>query len=486
MKKYNMLTDKPGRSLFFFALPMILGNLFQQFYTTVDSIIVGQFVGEDALAAVGASYSLTTVFIMIAIGGGIGASVITSQYLGAGLYRKMKTSVSTALITFLVLSLVLSVIGLLGNRAILIGLNTPGNILSDAVLYLEIYFLGLPFLFMYNILSSIFNALGNSRTPLYLLIFSSLLNIGMDLVMVQTFHLGVAGVAIATVIAQGLSAVISFCLLLRLLGTYRDETNTKTVNAGEGKAEADGTEANSTEVNGTEARNAEETDAGKRKLYDFAMLGNMIKVAIPSMVQQSIVSIGMLLVQSVVNGFGSSVLAGYTAGMRIESICIVPMIATGNAVSTFTAQNLGAGQPERVRKGYVAGVRMVAGFAVLTCLILTVFHGPIINAFLEEGSDAAAFATGNDYLTFIAFFFVCIGMKAITDGVLRGAGDVVVFTLANLINLGIRVSFAFGFAGVIGVEAVWFAVPMGWTTNFVISFIRYLSGKWSQKKLIKV
>lgn len=465
MKKCNMLTDKPGRSLFFFAMPMILGNLFQQFYTTVDSIIVGQFVGEDALAAVGASYSLTTVFIMIAIGGGIGASVITSQYLGAGIYRKMKTSVSTALISFLILSLVLSVIGLVGNRAILTSLNTPGNILSDAILYLEIYFLGLPFLFMYNILSSIFNALGNSRTPLYLLIFSSLLNIGMDLVMVQVFHLGVAGVAIATVIAQGLSAVISFCLLLRLLGTFRDEINTKETDVEEWKTE--------------------ETDAGKRKLYDFAMLGNMIKVAIPSMVQQSIVSIGMLLVQSVVNGFGSSVLAGYTAGMRIESICIVPMIATGNAVSTFTAQNLGAGQPGRVRKGYVAGVRMVAAFAVLTCLILTVFHGPIINAFLEEGSDAAAFATGNDYLTFIAFFFGCIGMKAITDGVLRGAGDVVVFTLANLVNLGIRVSFAFGFAGVIGVEAVWFAVPMGWTSNFVISFIRYLSGKWSRKKLIK-
>ena len=467
MKKYNMLTDKPGRSLFFFALPMILGNLFQQFYTTVDSIIVGQFVGEDALAAVGASYSLTTVFIMIAIGGGIGASVITSQYLGAGIYRKMKTSVSTALISFLILSLVLSAIGLLGNRAILSGLNTPENILSDAVLYLEIYFLGLPFLFMYNILSSIFNALGNSRTPLYLLIFSSLLNIGMDLVMVRVFHLGVAGVAIATVIAQGLSAVISFCLLLRLLGTYREETSTKETDA--------------------EKRGVEETDAdtAQRKLYDFSMLGNMIKVAIPSMVQQSIVSIGMLLVQSVVNGFGSSVLAGYTAGMRIESICIVPMIATGNAVSTFTAQNLGAGQSERVRRGYLAGVRMVAAFAVLTCLILTIFHEPIINAFLEEGSDAAAFATGNAYLTFIAFFFVCIGMKAITDGVLRGAGDVVVFTLANLINLGIRVSFAFGFAGVIGVEAVWFAVPMGWTTNFVISFIRYLSGKWSQKKLIK-
>ncbi len=459
MKKYNMITDQPGKSLFFFALPMILGNLFQQFYTTVDSIIVGQFVGEDALAAVGASYSLTTVFIMIAIGGGIGASVITSQYLGAGIYRKMKTSVSTALISFLVLSLVLSAVGLLGNRGILTGLNTPENILPDAVLYLEIYFLGLPFLFMYNILSSIFNALGNSRTPLYLLIFSSLLNIVMDLVMVRAFHLGVAGVAIATVLAQGLSAVISFCLLLRLLGTFTQETD---------------------------PQKAHEADEEKRKLYDFSMLGNMIKVAIPSMLQQSIVSIGMLLVQSVVNGFGSSVLAGYTAGMRIESICIVPMIATGNAVSTFTAQNLGAGKPERVKKGYLAGVKMVAAFAVGICLILTVFHEAIINAFLETGSDASAFATGNDYLTFIAFFFVCIGMKAITDGVLRGAGDVVVFTLANLVNLGIRVSFAFCFAAIIGVEAVWFAVPMGWTTNFVISFIRYLSGKWSRKKLIKV
>ncbi len=459
MKKYNMITDQPGKSLFFFALPMILGNLFQQFYTTVDSIIVGQFVGEDALAAVGASYSLTTVFIMIAIGGGIGASVITSQYLGAGIYRKMKTSVSTALISFLVLSLVLSAVGLLGNRGILTGLNTPENILPDAVLYLEIYFLGLPFLFMYNILSSIFNALGNSRTPLYLLIFSSLLNIVMDLVMVRAFHLGVAGVAIATVLAQGLSAVISFCLLLRLLGTFTQETD---------------------------PQKAHEADEEKRKLYDFSMLGNMIKVAIPSMLQQSIVSIGMLLVQSVVNGFGSSVLAGYTAGMRIESICIVPMIATGNAVSTFTAQNLGAGKPERVKKGYLAGVKMVAAFAVGICLILTVFHEAIINAFLETGSDASAFATGNDYLTFIAFFFVCIGMKAITDGVLRGAGDVVVFTLANLVNLGIRVSFAFCFAVIIGVEAVWFAVPMGWTTNFVISFIRYLSGKWSRKKLIKV
>ena len=471
MKKYSMLTDSPGKSLFFFALPMILGNLFQQFYSAVDSIIVGQYVGEDALAAVGASYSLTTVFIMIAIGGGIGASVIISQYLGAGLFRKMKTSVYTALISFLAVSLILGSAGLLLSRNILTALNTPENILSDALLYLDIYFVGLPFLFMYNILSSVFNALGNSKTPLYLLIFSSLFNIVMDLAFVRGLGLGIGRAAAATVLAQGISAVVSFCLLLRALKEYRIES---------------GETGKDTEEKNKEAwvEQKEEERRG-RNLFDVQMLGNMIKVAIPSMLQQSIVSIGMLLVQSVVNGYGSSVLAGYTAGTRIESICIVPMIASGNAVSTFTAQNLGAGHPERVKKGYLAAVRMAAVFAVMICLILTFFHGNIINAFLEEGREPIAFETGNAYLTFIAFFFICIGFKAITDGVLRGAGDVVVFTLANLINLGIRVTVAFALSPVWGVQAVWFAIPMGWTTNFVISFVRYLSGKWSRKKLIK-
>ena len=450
MKKYNMITDSPGRSLFFFALPMILGNLFQQFYSTVDSIIVGKFVGEEALAAIGASYSLTTVFIMIAIGGGIGASVITSQYLGAALYKKMKTSVYTALLSFLAVSIVLGGIGLFFSREILIGLNTPENILSDAMLYLNIYFVGLPFLFMYNILSSIFNALGNSKTPLYLLIFSSLFNIVMDLLFVKVFHFGIAGAAVATVLAQGLSAVISFGILMKNLKNFQEEN--------------------------------EDT----RQIFNVQMLGNMIKVAIPSMLQQSIVSIGMLLVQSVVNGYGSSVLAGYTAGSRIESVCIVPMIASGNAVSTFTAQNLGAGKPERVKKGYLAAVRMVLSFAVAICLILRLFHESIIDSFMEAGSEQAAFATGNAYLSFISFFFVLIGLKAITDGVLRGAGDVIVFTLANLVNLSIRVIIAFALSPIWGVQAVWIAVPMGWAANYLISFISYLSGRWSSKKLIKV
>ncbi len=451
MKKYNMLKDSPGESLFFFALPMILGNLFQQFYNMVDSIIVGQFVGEEALAAVGASYSLTTVFIMIAIGGGIGASVITSQYLGAGEYKRMKTSIYTALISFAVVSVCLGVFGFGMCQRILEALHTPENILTDAVLYLRIYFVGLPFLFMYNILSSVFNALGDSKTPLYLLIFSSLLNMVLDLVMVLVFGMGVAGVAVATVMAQGLSAVISFRLLIRKLQQYEKEERIKTI---------------------------------KPEIFRVDMLGHMIRIAVPSMLQQSIVSIGMLLVQSVVNSFGSSVLAGYTSAMRIESVCIVPMIAMGNAVSTYTAQNLGAGNVERVKKGYRAAYGIVFGFAALILVVLSLFHSALISAFIDEGSGMQAFVTGDSYLMFIRFFFVMIGLKAITDGVLRGAGDVGVFTLANLVNLGIRVFVSFRFAQDWGVDAVWYAVPMGWTANYLISFLWMLTGKWSKKRII--
>ncbi len=355
--KENLITQPPARSLFFFALPMIIGNLFQQFYNMADSIIVGNLVGEDALAAVGASYSFTTVFIMIAIGGGIGASVLTSQYLGAGHYREMKSSVYTFLIAFAVFSTLLAVLGFAVNPTVLRLLKTPDNILPDAVSYLQIYFVGLPFMFMYNILSANFNALGRSRIPLFLLIFSSILNIVLDLWMVGSLKMGVAGAAVATVIAQGIAAVISLVILMRLLSTYAVE--------------------------------------GKVQRFRSDMFVTGVKVAIPSIVQQSIVSIGMLLTQSAVNRFGSSALAGYSAGTRLESLCIVPMIATGNAMSTFTAQNLGAGRPERVRQGYRAAYGIIIGFGVLLIAVSQLFYAPILSAFVEQGESAVAFETGD-------------------------------------------------------------------------------------------
>lgn len=446
-KKLNLIQDNPGSALFRFAIPMIIGNMFQQFYNMADSVIVGKFVGEDALAAVGASYSFTTVFIMIAIGGGIGASVLTSQYLGAGKYREMRTSVNTFLITFAAVSILLAGIGLLINPAILRVLDTPSNVFEDAVLYLQIYFLGLPFMFMYNILSADFNALGKSQIPLALLIFSSLLNILLDLVMVTSFHMGVAGVAIATVIAQGISSVVSFVILLRVLKKYEME--------------------------------------GRAGLFDRFMFFKGTKIAIPSIVQQSIVSIGMLLTQSAVNQFGSSALAGYSAGTRLESLCIVPMIATGNAMSTFTAQNLGANKEQRVKEGYRAAYLIIIGFGVLLIAISQLCYSPILSMFTDQGESPVAFQTGTSYFRFCGWFFAVLGFKAITDGILRGAGDTKVYMAANLINLAIRVSVARLASPVFGIQVIWYAVPLGWFVNYGISYLWYRTGNWKRQRIVR-
>lgn len=442
----DLVIQAPGRALFFFALPMIIGNLFQQFYNMADSIIVGKLVGEDALAAVGASYSFTTVFIMIAIGGGIGASVLTSQYLGAEKYAEMKSSVYTFLIAFAILSIVLAGFGLIANPTILRILKTPDNIMEDAVLYLQIYFFGLPFMFMYNILSSDFNALGKSNIPLALLIFSSILNIIMDLWMVGGLKLGVAGAALATVIAQGISVVISFIIFMRLLKSYETE--------------------------------------GTAAFFRKDMFWKGTKIAIPSIIQQSIVSIGMLLTQSAVNQFGSSALAGFSAGSRLESLCIVPMIATGNAVSTFTAQNLGARKTDRIRQGYRAAFCIILGFGAFLILVSQIFYRPIVSAFISESSSPVAFQTGTSYFRFLGIFFSFLGFKAITDGILRGAGDMQVYMLANFVNLGIRVLVAQLCSPIWGIEMVWYAVPMGWAVNFLISFCWYRTGHWKNKSLM--
>ena len=460
MKKEYLITEKPWKALLLFAFPMIIGNLFQQFYTMADSIVVGRFVSENALAAVGASYALTTVFISIAIGGGVGASVITSRYFGARDYRRMKLSVSTALTVFLAVSIVLGGVGLLFARQIMVALHTPSDVLADAVLYLNIYFMGLPFLFMYNILSAMFNALGRSEIPLYLLIFSSLFNIVLDVSFVRELAMGVSGVAWATLIAQGISAVLSFAILMRELSRF--------IPAEDDAADSD-----------TEEERESNTARKRRALFDKKECFAMARVAIPSILQQSTISIGMMLVQSVVNSFGAQVLAGFSAGMRVESICIVPMSAMGNVMSSYTAQNIGAGKLDRVRRGYHTGYGIVAAFAVFLALATELACRPLILLFLGEDASAAAYRTGTGYLQFIGWFFVLIGIKMITDGLLRGAGDMALFTVANMVNLGIRVITSMLFAPVFGVAVVWIVVPIGWTANFLISYAGYRTGKWA-------
>lgn len=441
MENNYLVEKKPLNALLIFALPIIIGNLFQQTYTMADSAIVGRFVSEQALAAVGASYSLTNIFICIAMGGGIGASVTVSRYFGSKEYNKMKLAVFTSFISFLLISILLGGFGLLFSKDIMILMNTPRDVLDMSVKYLNIYFLGLPFLFMYNVLSCMFNALGKSKIPLYFLIFSSIFNIILDFILVTQFHMGVTGVAWATLIAQGISSVLSFLVFIRKL---------------------------------------KELQCGHTKVFDKAELWNITKIALPSIFQQSTVSIGMMLVQSVVNSFGSETLAGFSAAMRIESICVVPMAGIGNALSSYTAQNIGANKQERVIEGHYIANRMVLVCGSIICFVLQCFNYQIISLFLGVDGTNVAISTGESYLAFMGWFFCLLGFKMSVDGLLRGAGDMKMFTIANIVNLFIRVLLSVTLAPRYGVAMVWYAVPIGWLANWIISSIQYSKGKWKQ------
>lgn len=441
------LTEGPiALPLISFTFPIFLGNLFQQFYNMADTIIVGRLLGEEALAAVGASYALTTVFISIAFGGAIGASVITGQHLGAKNYERMKTSIYTTLSSFIIFSMVMALAGLFLSKDILSALNTPEDIMDMATDYLGAYFLGLPFLFSYNALSSIFNSMGRSRIPLFFLIFSSILNICLDIMFVGPLGMGVRGAAVATVLSQGISAILSFCVLKRKLKEYRTPE--------------------------------------RPRLFECAILRKILRVALPSIISQSIISIGMMLVQSVVNGFGSMALAGYSAAIRVDSFVVSPFTSLGTAVSAFVSQNMGSGNPDRAKAGFKVALVIMAAVALIIMIVLCVFPEKIILLFL--GSDYSAFAleVGSGYIAFTGFFYFILGAKICTDGLLRGAGDMKLLTIANLLNLGIRVALAYLATPLVGINAIWYAIPLGWFVNLMIEWLRYKSGRWRKVKAI--
>lgn len=425
-----LITDAPLKALTVFALPMILGSFFQQVYNMADSIIVGQYVGSSALAAVGACAALTNVFICVALGAGVGAGVLVSRYYGSGNYSRMKTIVSTSLISFLILSVFLGIFGFCFSHLMLGVLQTPVDILDEAVLYLRVYFVGFPFLFMYNILSTMFTSIGESKIPLALLIFSSVLNILMDIWMVAGLGLGVFGAAVATLIAQGISAILSlvifFCRMRRYKSSFR--------------------------------------------LFDGQELRSMLKIAVPSVLQQSTVSVGMMIVQAVVNPFGTQALAGYAATMRVENVFSLIFVSIGNAVSPYVSQNLGAGKIGRIRKGYHAALVLDICFAVLAFAVIETLHTPISSLFLGKDGTALAYQVSGDYMRWLGYFFIFMGIKMATDGVLRGLGIMRPFLAANMVNLAIRLAVALICAPRFGIEFVWLAVPAGWLANFLISY----------------
>ena len=430
----DLTHGNPGTVLWQFCIPMFGSILFQQLYNIADSLVAGKFISDEALAAVGNGYEVTLLFIAVAFGCNIGCSVVTAQKFGAKQYGEMKTAVFTTLIASGVICGILMLLGFTCLDGLLKWIHTPDNVFADSRCYLEVYILSLPFVFFYNVATGIFSALGDSRTPFWFLAASSLSNIAMDIWFVTAFDMGVAGVAWATLICQGISCVLAVLVVLRRLARIQTD---------------------------------------KAPLFSWRMLQHIARVAVPSMLQQSFISVGNMVLQGIINSFGSGVMAGYSGAIKLNNLVVTSFTTLGNGVSNYTAQNLGAGKHERVRQGHKAGIKMVWMLCIPLAAAYFFLGGPLMKIFLKDGS-ADAMNTGITFLRIVAPFYFVVSVKLVTDGVLRGSGRMKEFMIATFSDLILRVGLAFVFSSRLGSVGIWLSWPVGWIVGTAASLYCYL------------
>ena len=439
----DLTVGKPESVLWKFCLPLFGSIIFQQLYNLADSFVAGKFVGESALAAVGNSYEITLIFIAFAFGCNIGCSVIVSQLFGAKRLKDLKTAVYTTLIASGVVCLVMMGAGTLWCESLLRLIHTPEDILPDSKLYLDIYILGLPFVFYYNVATGIFSALGDSKTPFFFLAASSLSNIAVDILFVTALRMGVAGVAWATFLCQGVSCVLAVVVVFRRFKTIPTE--------------------------------------GKVPVFSWTLLKKISVVAIPSILQQSFISVGNIVIQGVINTFGSSVIAGYSASVKLNNLVITSFTTLGNGISNYTAQNMGAEKLERVRQGFRAGLKLVWTLSVPLVLLYLLAGKYLLYIFLDDPSGTAM-QVGIQFLRVLAPFYFVISAKLVSDGILRGAGLMKQFMVATFTDLILRVALAKLLSVPFGTLGIWCAWPIGWTVAMVLSVLFYSQGPWKQAK----
>ena len=436
----DLTVGKPESVLRRFCLPLFGSIIFQQLYNIADSFVAGKFIGDNALAAVGNSYEITLIFIAFAFGCNIGCSVLAAQLFGAKRYDELKTAVSTALIASSALCLALMLAGTLGCDGLLKLIRTPQEVFADSRLYLDIYIYGLPFVFLYNVATGIFSALGDSRTPFVFLACSSLSNIGMDILFVTAFGMGVDGVAWATFLCQGVSCVLALAVVFRRFRRIKTE--------------------------------------GRPSLFSWRHLKRFAVVAVPSILQQSFISVGNIIIQSVINGFGASVMAGYSAAVKLNNMVITSLTTLGNGISNFTAQNLGAGKYDRIKAGFRAGLKLVWTLCVPLALLYVFACRPLIHIFLDSPTGPAM-DTGAAFLRIVAPFYFVIAAKLVSDGVLRGAGLMKKFMAATFTDLILRVALAVLLSRTaLQTTGIWLSWPIGWTVAMALSIAFYATEKW--------
>ncbi|WP_425448205.1 MATE family efflux transporter [Dethiothermospora halolimnae] len=434
-----------GKLIFYFALPMLIGNIFQQLYNTVDSIIVGNFLGKEALAAVSTSFPVLFLLISLIMGITMGSTILISQFYGAKDYANLKKTIDTTYIFLFVGSILITILGLVLSGPILKLLNTPGNILPQAKSYINVIFIGIVAMFGYNSISAILRGLGDSKTPLKFLIISTILNIILDVLFIVVFKFGVSGAAWATVIAQGFSFIY---------GIYHLNKHHEVLKF-----------------------NVKDME------FDKAIFFKSLKIGLPSGVQQVLFSLGMMAIQSIINPFGETTMAAFGAGSRLNSFGTMPIMNFGSAISAFVGQNLGAGKNERVKKGYKYTLLMSVSMSIIITVLVFIFGEKMVWLF---NKDPEVIKIGTSYLKIVSSFYAVVSIMFITTGVLRGAGDTFVPMIISILTLWlIRIPVATFLSERIGTNGIWASVPAGWTIGMVLTIGYYMSGRWKKKVVIK-
>ena len=437
----DLTIGNPSTVLWKFCLPLFGSVIFQQLYNIADSLIAGKFIGENALAAVGNSYEITLIFIAFAFGCNMGCSVITSMLYGEKNFERMKTAIYTSILFTVVVCGFLMMVGFLFSENLLNLIHTPDLIFMDSTVYLDIYMLGLPLLFFYNVSNGIFSALGDSKTPFYFLAFSSCSNILVDYLFVRYLKMGVAGVAWATFLCQGVSCILACWVVFNRLRKIKTK---------------------------------------KVEWFSFSLLKRIVNIALPSTLQQSFVSVGNIIIQSIVNGFGASVIAGFSAATKLNNLVITSFTTIGNGISNYTAQNMGANEYKRVHEGYKAGVKMVWIICVPIVFLYFICSKQLIDLFLENPSMHVV-NSGVSFLKIVSPFYFVISLKLVVDGILRGSSQMSDFMKSTFVDLLLRVLLSIIFSKMFGYIGIWMSWPVGWSVSTMLSNLFY--HKWKKVRV---
>jgi putative MATE family efflux protein len=454
----DLTTGGEGRNIFRFAAPMLLGHMFQQLYTFVDQIIVGRFLGKEALASVGASFPVIFTLIALIIGVATGGTIVISQFFGAKNFTKVKRAIDTIFIAMAIFSVIMTVVGVSFAEPIFRLMKLPEELLPTATSYFTIYASGLVVFFGYNGVAAILRGLGDSITPLYFLVLATVLNIGLDLLFIVKLGWGIDGAAYATIIAQGTALLVAIFYL---------------------------------------NKNHDLIKFNLREFaFDWEIFKQSLRIGLPTGLQHTFVALGMMALMGIVNGFGTNAVAGYTAAGRLDSLAVIPSMVFSQALATFVGQNIGAGKIDRVKRGLHRTLLMSSATAVSITILIILFKNPLMSLFT---TDQAVIGIGSDYLTIVTSFYLLFTWMFIYGGVMRGAGDTLVPMFLTLFSLWIiRIPaalflsqetveiFGLSFRGAgLGEAGIWWSIPSGWAFGLILSFIYYRTGRWKTKSVVK-